>query len=608
MRSRSQLASRRRERAAAGALGLGLMLALQGTVCSLAAAHGPAPSAVAIVDEDGAGPKVIRLTGGYARRVDSSRYQFLCPAAWGDDVVLPAAAIPDGPVVIAAGRGLHLVDAAGLVTRHPDPMAASPATDFARLGGKLYVLRTSGANSEVLEVDATRVRLVFTDPGSWTSIAATSSSMGLQRLTDTHIEQVRITADGTVLGRESAPSPKDPILVTARATTQELYSVVATAVGRELGQVVGDEWKRIELASSSIAGPVEVPNGDSFIAVDSALVRLPEPQVLLEGMPPVSCLGRLGDNAYACTRDGVSALAPAGVGEPIFELSSMSPPDLTTVAIEQQSLCTSQWEHFRFDLLALGVTLIDPPVTTADAGPPTAAGTGGVGLALAGSPASTAGVAGSIAMPPAREADGGCSVIAVLGTRSSRAERAGDAPLAIAPWLASVVGVLVIVTRGRARARRRRVRARAPDFLVFLLGAVAAALAGCDRGAESRAEARALLDRLNKLSANGTLAQRKQAIDALGLISVRVPEHAHALELCRTAHLQLLQAEAAQVSARKALEEATRNRDPGGAPIAPERGQAIAAELQQSNAALATAKREFPKCEKATLELTREAR
>jgi hypothetical protein len=143
---------------------------------------------------------------------------------------------------------------------------------------------------------------------------------------------------------------------------------------------------------------------------------------------------------------------------------------------------------------------------------------------------------------------------------------------------------------------------------MFLLATAATGFAGCDRGAESRAEARALLDRLNKLTANGTLAQRKQALDALALVSLRFPEHAHARELCRAAHLQLLQAEAAQVSARKALEEATRSREPGGARIAPERGQAIAAELQQSNAALAAAQREFPKCEQATLELTREAR
>jgi hypothetical protein len=153
-----------------------------------------------------------------------------------------------------------------------------------------------------------------------------------------------------------------------------------------------------------------------------------------------------------------------------------------------------------------------------------------------------------------------------------------------------------------------RCHRRVPWLLILALATAATGLGACDRDAESRAEARALLDRLNKLSANGTLAQRKQAIDALGLVSVRVPAHAQALELCRSAHLQLLQAEAAQVSARKALEEATRNREPGGAPITAERGQAIAAELQQSNAALAAAQREFPKCAKATLALTREAR
>jgi hypothetical protein len=143
---------------------------------------------------------------------------------------------------------------------------------------------------------------------------------------------------------------------------------------------------------------------------------------------------------------------------------------------------------------------------------------------------------------------------------------------------------------------------------ISLLILAAADQAGCDREAESRAEARALLEKLNKLSANGTLAQRKQTIDALDQVTLRVPEHAHARDICRTAHLQLLQAEAAQVSARKSLEEATRTHEAGGVPIPPERGKAIAAELQQSTDALATAQREFPKCEQATIELTREAR
>lgn len=130
----------------------------------------------------------------------------------------------------------------------------------------------------------------------------------------------------------------------------------------------------------------------------------------------------------------------------------------------------------------------------------------------------------------------------------------------------------------------------------------------CNRESESRAEARGLLEKLNKLSANGTLTQRKQALDALDALDIREPQHVHARDVCRSAHGQLLQAETAQVSARKALEEATKDRAPGSPPISSERGLAIAAELKQSTAALTAAQLQFPNCEEATIALTREAR
>jgi hypothetical protein len=117
-----------------------------------------------------------------------------------------------------------------------------------------------------------------------------------------------------------------------------------------------------------------------------------------------------------------------------------------------------------------------------------------------------------------------------------------------------------------------------------------------------------LLDQLNKLKANGTLTERKQALDALQDFDLHDPTHVRVRELCRNAHLQLLEAEAAQTGARKALEEAARAQQPGGGPLAPERGRAIAAELERSNAALATATREFPKCEEATVALAKQAR
>jgi hypothetical protein len=251
-----------------------------------------------------------------------------------------------------------------------------------------------------------------------------------------------------------------------------LYAVVATTAGRELGQVVGVDWKRIELASSSIAGPVEVPNGDVFLGVDSVLVRLAEPQVMLEGMPAVSCLGRFGDSAYACTREGVSSMVSTGIGPPIFQLSSMSPPDLTKVAAEQQSLCTSQWEHFRFDLLALGVQLTDPPPVTADAGQPTAAG--GAAIPGAGSVAASAGfggmqlsaagagVAATPMKPAASGADSGCSVVGPFGALTgSRAAQQENQTTEFRWFLASLVTACASLARRQVRADRRRLRAGA---------------------------------------------------------------------------------------------------------------------------------------------------
>jgi hypothetical protein len=347
-----------------------LTLAALSWHAAIGVAHGPAPSALGIVAEGSTGPDLVRLTAGLARRASADEFRFVCPAAWGDELVLPAASVPSrGPVVIAGSRGLFLLDAAGVVTMHPDPLAATgPVTDFVVLGDKLFALRTVSGASELLEVDAARVRVLFSEPGSWSSIAATEDTIGIQRLREGKVEQLRLSAEGMLIGRDSAPAPKDPIMVLARATGRALYSLVATASGRELGQIDRDTWVRLELAAASIAGPVELPSGAPFIALDSELFRLPEPRVVLEGMPLVSCLGRLGDRAYACTRDGLAALEESGLGGAIFQLSSLLPPDVQSVPESQREACQLQWEHFRFDLLALGVTLAEPPAVTGSGG------------------------------------------------------------------------------------------------------------------------------------------------------------------------------------------------------------------------------------------------
>jgi hypothetical protein len=396
----------------------------------ITAAHGPAPSALSIVAEGPTGPDVVRLTDGLARRTSAEDFRYVCPAAWGDELVLPVASIPsDGPVVIAGSRGLFLLDDGGVVSVHPDPLAAAgPVTDFVVLGGELFALRSASGTSELLAVDAERVRVLFSEPGSWSSIAATRDTIGIQRLREGKLEQLRLTDEGTLVGRDSAPAPQNPLLVLARATSRALYSVVATAQGRELGQIDHDQWRQLETAASSIAGPVELESGEPFIALDTELFRLPEPRVALEGMP-VNCLGRLGGRAYACTREGLAALEASGVGDAIFQLSSLLPPDVQALPESQRETCQIQWEHFRFDLLALGVKLVEAP--------PLAAGSGGKAGSGAGASAPTAGAKARAPGAASPAAEGGCS------WRQARSH---------APPSAAWFGLL-IVCWARARAR-----------------------------------------------------------------------------------------------------------------------------------------------------------
>lgn len=404
-----------------------------------ALAHGPPPAAVAVVDDDADGPKFIRLSGGFARRVDEG-YQFVCHAAWGDVLALPAAKIPDGPIAIAAGNGIYLVDEAGVATQHPDIAARMPVTDFAQLEGKLYALRSSAGSTQVLDVDATHVRMIFSEPGTWSAIATTSNAIALQRFTAARVEQLRISPEGTELGRESATPPGDVIAITARATSDEFYSILATPMGRELGQIQAGNWQSLSTAIAAIAGPVQASDGEAFVAVDMSLARWPNLDDIVAGAAQVTCLGRSSDRAYACVRGGLVALSGAGLGASIFELSSITPPDLAKVPELQRELCDSQWEHFRFDLLALGVELKEPVVSAGAGG---AAGrTGASGSGKAGSAAGSGG-------KRAPERDEGCSVAG-----------AGIARTRLASLVSLGVAGCVFTLRRIRRSRKRVCSAR----------------------------------------------------------------------------------------------------------------------------------------------------
>jgi hypothetical protein len=130
-------------------------------------------------------------------------------------------------------------------------------------------------------------------------------------------------------------------------------------------------------------------------------------------------------------------------------------------------------------------------------------------------------------------------------------------------------------------------------------------IAACDRQADARAEARSLLTALNAVSDERSLTERASAIAVLDRLPLHEPRHAHTRTVCRAAHQGLLDAEAAQATARRALAAA----NDGGPPqkLSDATAQAVARNIEASNRALGTAKAGFPQCERALRELLKEA-
>ena len=137
---------------------------------------------------------------------------------------------------------------------------------------------------------------------------------------------------------------------------------------------------------------------------------------------------------------------------------------------------------------------------------------------------------------------------------------------------------------------------------------------GCGERHDARAEAESLMTSLNAVSDEGSFVERSAALERLNQLQLHFPAHAHARELCGAAHKGLLEAEIAQTEARRALSSASEastdgpTKDAAKAALEPVQAESIAADIERSNRALATAKERFPECETAMRNLLRESR
>jgi len=429
-----------------------LLLAL--TPCIRAFAHGLAPDAYAIVSQDAQGLRAVSLSAGLALRRSAQRYQFVCPAAWGDQFPAPVAALPDGTIVVGAARGLMLLGEDGIPHAHPDPAAVGRSQDMVRTAHGVFSLRPGAQGSEVLAIDAQTVRVLWKDAKNvFSSLAVLDDKLVLLRETNRLLEQVTIAApDGAELERRTAQLDLPVDYVFARANAGAAYALLvfpnATVA---LGSLATNTFTKLVEGQVLIAGPLSIGSG-TLIGLDGQLSEL------VDGRPTpladahfVVCLAQYDGVTYACDNEGITRVGDHALTEPLFRFSWLTAPNLELVPVGDARMhCVAQWQDLRSDLELTGTSLLEEIMPTAGGAPSaTPVAGGGVAMPLPGAPPSAGNAAipsaggGAMVAPKQPTPEGGAGCTVSLRT---------NAPHAAYAW--GFVLVLGLARRLRFRSRR----------------------------------------------------------------------------------------------------------------------------------------------------------
>jgi hypothetical protein len=443
------------------ALGLSVfcLLAL-GLGVPRASAH-RAPASVKSLVAWGAngGARILRLSEGLAT-LGADGWRYVCPALWGADDVTPALALEDGTVVIGSYTGLFLLDASGMVTRHPDPAGQGSVFALAKAGTTVFALLGTADLTAVVRVSSSRAEMVWSDAMPWAlkSLAADATNLHVLRADADQLEHLQLSLQGEVIAREQVTTPDMFVDVSAQITPSGFYVMGLTFGNYLLGQIVQGAWVTHCMSGLNLTGPVEV-GGQQFVTVDNVLTEFTTDCAPAVSTPEaVSCVGQEGGAAYSCTKSGANLLNPNGVGDSLFKLSDLEPPDLSKApSCDVRAMCTAQWERYQTDLVSTG--MIDSAVgigaTGAGSGNGSACGdAGGAGGASGGGVAGLGGTGGAGVVAIAGAGAGGAVVPLPAGQPSPKSGgcRVADSePVAGAAWL---LLAFVPIWIGRRRSRR----------------------------------------------------------------------------------------------------------------------------------------------------------
>lgn len=389
-----QLSRERVTRCATILLFLAALVAVSGVARS-ARGHGPTPGVTGVIVDGDPLPHVVSLTRGLAVR-NGDDWTFVCPARWdGVGASRARGSLETGLVVPGPEGPWHL-------TLHPPeaaPLAVEgvPGARVTAVGASahdpahvLWLVATPEMppRTQLLELDlrparhgaAPETRMATQLDGLWSDIAMWTDAWRV----------LRDTQAGSEIGRLDATLSVDEVTALTevgtgthglRTAADVLHLVTVTTGGDVLWRLpepASGTAEQVASSTSRIHGPVQVASAEGtemrrFLLVAGGLFELADDGSMtrLDAAERYTCLDRASADetsgssaqrlAFACTLESLYRVTVDGIDTdtPLFELSSMRPPDMRGLDADQATACESRWLDFA------GHASLDPE------GPPT---------------------------------------------------------------------------------------------------------------------------------------------------------------------------------------------------------------------------------------------
>jgi hypothetical protein len=428
--------------------GLGAWLGAAGSLlfgAGAAHAHGPPPSAFGIVAAASSKPTLVVLNEGLAVQ-RAGGWAFVCPSVWGEGGtglgIVPLALSIDGVTSFIVGADDLYVARDGALSAQQRPelsRSAVIALVAAAEGDALFGLSVSSGSSRLLRIDDPDAPALYATANQIGAMEEHAGRFHLGGFSQTgELEITTIDRTGALVADQRVQlGLTTPAELRLRVRAERMFVVVVEEDHYTLGELVEQRWQQHAQLNGPIAGPETSAGGQIWIALDNELMReTPSGFEAIGEARRVTCLGRWNDLAYACVGTAIHRLEDDGLGELLFALDGLAPPDPALVPASAADDCAIQWSLFRGDLDRVGLAPLAEPLPSS----PTPIDDGGDG-----SPPPTGAADAARGAGPADE--DGCSAVRVR----SAASPAGW-------WL--VVLACAAALRGRRRAGTATSRVR----------------------------------------------------------------------------------------------------------------------------------------------------